>query len=141
MPLDDDARRRAAETKRQRTSDAILKAAEPLYMAGELSVPEVAARAGVSAATIYRYYPTKDELIEAVIGQMLTPGEQMQGDPALYAVDLGERIMALLSPMAEASMRDAIKMVLEHSDLSRAEVGERLLSGLLGDFVWPSAES
>jgi AcrR family transcriptional regulator len=32
---------------------------------GELSVPLVARRSGVSVATIYRYYPTKDALLNA----------------------------------------------------------------------------
>lgn len=31
----------------------------------ELSVPAVARRSGVSLATIYRYYPTKDDLLES----------------------------------------------------------------------------
>ena len=32
---------------------------------GDIAVPEVARRSGISVATIYRYFPTKDALLDA----------------------------------------------------------------------------
>jgi len=50
------------------TRERILAAVAELLEQGapeELTVPEVAAASGVSLRTIYRYYPTRDELLEA----------------------------------------------------------------------------
>lgn len=59
-----------------RADAAILDAAlEVLAEAGPtgLSVEEVAARAGVSKATIYRRFPTKDDLVVASLGALVSP--------------------------------------------------------------------
>jgi len=56
---------RAEETRRQ-----VLEAAEALLTEApieELSIPKVAKRAGVSAPTVYRYFPTTDDLLRAFI--------------------------------------------------------------------------
>ena len=55
-----------AEHTRQR----IVQAAVDLLSegdAGDLSMPEVAARAGVSVRTVYRSFATKDDLLDGVI--------------------------------------------------------------------------
>ncbi len=53
-----------AERTRARILDALVEllAADA---ADEVSVPEVARRSGVSLRTIYRYYPTRDDLFDA----------------------------------------------------------------------------
>lgn len=59
-----------------RADAAILESAlEVLAEAGPtgLSVEEVAARAGVSKATIYRRFPTKDDLVVASLGALVSP--------------------------------------------------------------------
>ena len=48
---------------------------EPL---SDISVPEIARRSGVSLRTIYRYYPTRDELLAAA-GEWL--GEYVWAEP------------------------------------------------------------
>lgn len=57
-----------------------------------LSVEEVAARAGVSKATIYRRWPTKDDLVVASLGALVTglPTDVPEGsvrDGILFLVD------------------------------------------------------
>jgi AcrR family transcriptional regulator len=56
------------EAQRELTQRKILSAVLDLVAEesmGDLSVPRVAERSGVSVATIYRYYPTKDALLNA----------------------------------------------------------------------------
>src|SRR3954447_14863523 len=52
------------ELTRQTILDAVLELVADQSM-DRLSVPLVAARSGVSVATIYRHFPTKDELLDA----------------------------------------------------------------------------
>jgi len=55
------------EEHAERTRARILDAVVDLVAggAGEISVPEVARRSGVSLRTVYRYYPTRDDLLDA----------------------------------------------------------------------------
>jgi AcrR family transcriptional regulator len=52
----------------RRNHDAVLAAARELFAAHgmEASIPAIAARAGVGKATVYRSYPTKADLVDAV---------------------------------------------------------------------------
>jgi len=52
------------ELTRRKILSAVLDLVAEASMS-ELSVPLVAARSGVSVATIYRYYPTRDALLDA----------------------------------------------------------------------------
>jgi AcrR family transcriptional regulator len=77
------------ELTRRKVVDAVLAlVAEGSF--DELSVPAVARRSGVSLATIYRYFPTKDELLVAAAmepaRQALTAeGSRQPGDDAFAA--------------------------------------------------------
>lgn len=72
-----------ADWQRQRTRDMLVAAAEDLVGEGvRLTVPTVAARAGVSRATAYRYFPTA----EALVVELSLRGAQ----GALAEVDFGE---------------------------------------------------
>jgi AcrR family transcriptional regulator len=68
----------------------------------EASVPEVAARAGVGKATVYRSFPTKDHLVAAVVI------ERME--------DFARRARALLDePDAAAALRELLdEKAVEH---------------------------
>lgn len=64
VPADSSLR---ADARRNRAR--VLAAAQELFAAEGLSVPlsEIAARAGVGAGTVYRHFPTKEALFEAVV--------------------------------------------------------------------------
>lgn len=61
----EDLRRRRAEVSRQAIRDAVAALLLEEHPAN-LSVPAVAARAGVSVRTVYRYFPTKQDLLDDV---------------------------------------------------------------------------
>jgi AcrR family transcriptional regulator len=78
------------ERNRQATRDAIVGAAAELLIeedAAALSVPAVAKRSGVSVRTIYRYFPTKAALVDAV-GVIDDPAVTAGPLPALDGSDL-----------------------------------------------------
>lgn len=72
--LDDEARQRAAATKRQRTQKAILGAALTLFdekgWAGT-TLEEIAQRAGIGVATLYNHYSTKASLLDPLARQLV----------------------------------------------------------------------
>ena len=79
-----DLRRRRAEVTRQ----AIRQAVEGLLVdehPAALSIPAVAARAGVSVRTVYRYFPTKQHLLDDVAEiQQRRADEIMDGRQDLF---------------------------------------------------------
>ncbi|MFK0288611.1 TetR/AcrR family transcriptional regulator [Streptomyces sp. NPDC090499] len=66
----------------------------------EATVPEVAARAGVGKATVYRSYPTKDDLIQAAIRHRFGQLEE-RTCAALAEADAGRALAALLPDIFE----------------------------------------
>ena len=66
-----DASRLRADARRNR--EAVLEAARTAFAAEGLSVPldEIARRAGVGPGTLYRHFPTKEALFEAVVHDRL----------------------------------------------------------------------
>ena len=61
---------------RSATRDRILGAVSALVAEGHpaaISVPAVAKRAGVGVATVYRYFPNKEELLDAAATAPVTP--------------------------------------------------------------------
>ena len=66
-----DASRLRADARRNR--EAVLDAARTAFAAEGLSVPldEIARRAGVGPGTLYRHFPTKEALFEAVVHDRL----------------------------------------------------------------------
>jgi AcrR family transcriptional regulator len=69
-PVDPPASTRA-DARRNRAR--VLAAAEEIFADGGLAAPveAIARRAGVGAGTIYRHFPTKEALFEAVVGQRI----------------------------------------------------------------------
>ena len=64
-------RRPRSDARRNR--DRVLTAAEQALASGGVDVPldEIARRAGVGAGTVYRHFPSKDALIEAVVASRM----------------------------------------------------------------------
>ena len=87
----------------RRNRERILEAAEAVFadQGASASTEAVAARAGVAIGTVFRHFPTKDDLLKAVVMNLLTrllaDAEELVSDPsdaeALFA--FGARVMAV----------------------------------------------
>jgi AcrR family transcriptional regulator len=120
----------------------------------DLSVPAVAQRSGVSVATIYRYFPTRDDLLTAAAAEpsrraMTRRVAAQPGDDDLAAFqrtmwhDFADNLSLLRHQIASAAGRDMRSARLEGSRRSLAgyleqhgvdpttPAGERLISLLL----------
>jgi AcrR family transcriptional regulator len=94
-----DARPLRADARRNR--ERVLDAARAAFAAQGLSVPldEIARHAGVGPGTLYRHFPTKEALIEAVVHDRLqglaAEGAALRDDP-----DPGAAFFAFLDRLA-----------------------------------------
>jgi AcrR family transcriptional regulator len=73
QPQDRQAQDRPLRADAQRNRDKVLRAAREAFAASGYGVPldEIAARAGVGPGTVYRHFPTKEALFEAVVSARL----------------------------------------------------------------------
>ena len=100
IPPDGSPMRKDARANRER----ILAAAEAVFGAsGELgSTEDVAARAGVGIATVFRNFPTKEALIEATLarqfGRLNEQASRLAGEP-----DPGRAVRQLIITLIETS--------------------------------------
>jgi AcrR family transcriptional regulator len=81
-----------------------------------VSVAEVAAAAGLSRATAYRYFPTHSALITAIVDESLGPVrgfESTQRDGPTRIQDLFEQTFVRLSEF-EPQLRAALQVALDH---------------------------
>jgi AcrR family transcriptional regulator len=95
-------RRRRADAERNRRH--LLDAAQELFRERglEVGVGEIAERAGVGRGTLFRNFPTKEDLIAAIVVDRM--GEAIERAVALRdAADAGEALFELLEYMAGAS--------------------------------------
>jgi AcrR family transcriptional regulator len=78
----------------------LLEVAYETFAAGGLAVPidEIARRAGVGAGTVYRHFPTKEDLFRAVIEDHLR-GIVNDGRALLTSGDPGEALFTFLRSM------------------------------------------
>jgi AcrR family transcriptional regulator len=115
----------AGQGRGARTYRLLLEAAMTLVGHGGLvSVAEVAAAAGVSRATAYRYFPSRSRLLNAIMDESLGPVrgfESGQADGAARVRDLFERTVPRFKEF-EPQMRAALQLALEHWALERAGV-------------------
>ncbi|GAA1529719.1 TetR/AcrR family transcriptional regulator [Dactylosporangium maewongense] len=94
----------------RRNRDRILLAARDAFAEAGFAVPldEIAARAGVGPGTVYRHFPTKEALFQAVIADrvagLVAEARDRAGDP-----DAGAAFFAMLSRLGGegAAKRDA----------------------------------
>lgn len=100
------------ERNRQATRDIIVGAVAELIVEGDaaaLSVPAVSVRSGVSVRTIYRYFPTKADLVDAV-GVIDDPAVTAGPLPSVDGTDLHAWLRRgwsddVQTPMLRAQMR------------------------------------
>jgi AcrR family transcriptional regulator len=102
----------------QRNRARILEAAEEVFSAkgAAASTEEIAQRAGVGIGTVFRHFPTKEALLQAIIGalaQRLTAETEAlaaEGDPAAFFtfftrfVEQATRKKTLVDLLAEAGI-------------------------------------
>jgi AcrR family transcriptional regulator len=138
----------------QRNLDALLGAASECFaeVGVEVSVDEIARRAGVGHGTVFRRFPTKDALLDAVLAQeldrmlVLAEAAVAEGDPwaafetffraaaegyarnraLVQGVERCKELpqMAALEHAADTLVRRAQKAGVLRRDLRRAEVFE-----------------
>jgi AcrR family transcriptional regulator len=106
----------------QRNLERVLDAATELFAARgcDVSVDEIARRAGVGHATVFRRFPTKDALISAVVSKQI---RELIGfvEAALAEADVGEAFRGFVWHAGELHARDRGL----HEGFSRcANVGE-----------------
>lgn len=125
MKLDVSERAAADEptSAKARMRRLLLGKASAMLRDGEFpSVAEVAARAGVSRATAYRYFPSRSKLISAVVENSLGPVRTL----ADTIPDGHERLRQLFIHTFprfkeyEPQLRAALQLSLEHSSLERS---------------------
>lgn len=122
-----------------RTRERILDAAIVLLAEGtlaELTIPLVAARAGVAVRTVYRYFPTKEALLEAVA--VLHDGRfgpqpflETEGDVRALAPDLFEHYETNLDLMRAARQSGVGRVTSGRTRRSRIASCEAALEPLL----------
>ncbi|HYH30462.1 MAG TPA: TetR family transcriptional regulator [Pseudonocardia sp.] len=102
----DDPRARAAQTKRDRTRRALLDAADATFGArgwANTRMEDIAAAAGVSAATAYNHFPSKHALVGCVYGPLVHPllvqaeRDLASGRPVVDALSDQVRALARIS--------------------------------------------
>ena len=107
--------RRPGRPRSEQAEQAIIEAALEVFAesgADGLGIEQVAARAGVGKATIYRRWPGKEELLLDAIGALRTPLPQPQGRSV--RADLAALVEALCKEAADP--RRARQFALLHGD-------------------------
>lgn len=89
-----------------RNLERVLDAATEVFAASgpDASIDEIARRAGVGHATVFRRFPTKDDLMLAVIARRMA---EIRGlaEEALAAADAGEAFFTFVRRVAELHAR------------------------------------
>jgi len=105
--------------RRHRNTDAVLDAVHQLFVEGHRlpTVEDVALKSGVSLRSIYRYFPDRDELLQAALVRRMQVAEPFFRLDHLGSGPLGERIERFvdhrielydkLAPTARAALQAA----------------------------------
>jgi AcrR family transcriptional regulator len=124
-----------------RNRDLILKTAYETFASEGLAVPldEIARRAGVGAGTVYRHFPTKDDLFRAVVadrlGQIVSEGRALlDGSGAGEGLFTFLRRMVLSWGADDRGLVDALASAGFDQASAGADVDAEFLA-LLGDLL------
>jgi AcrR family transcriptional regulator len=116
--------------QKRRTRRAILEAASALVAEGKRpSLEDVADAAEVSRRTVYRYFPTQEQLLTEAVLETLRPGMQQALEPATLSDDVVLRLDALVRAMWERAvaneslLRTMIRLTVENPPGSDAGGG------------------
>lgn len=110
-------RRRSAARPGEIADAALAEFAARGYAAAR--VADIAAAAGVSKATLFTYFPTKADLLRAVVERRMAPVVVAAADAALAEVPFPVRLEAFLNRLAAAiadpALRRLAKMIIAES--------------------------
>lgn len=113
---------------KKRTYDRLIETAiEALEQGEELSITELSDRAGISRATAYRYFPTKTDLISAVVERSLSPIFLWQSDKE-NVEDRIKDFLAFAFPQMlkhEGTLRAALSLSLKQWANERSQLTEK----------------
>jgi AcrR family transcriptional regulator len=112
----------------QRNRAKVLEAAEEVFASEGLAVPvdEVARRAGVGVGTLYRHFPTKQALFEAIVVARLEALIE-RGEELCTAEDPGTALFTFITELVDLAVQ---KKDLS-DELARAGIeSEQLLAGV-----------
>src|SRR5262245_40854942 len=116
----------AEQPRHDRAAAAILDAAaHVLADHANASLAEVAAAAGVSRATLYRYYPNREALLEALAAAAVAEAAARLADAALDRAPVEQAIERILRALVAVGDRYAV-LLRERVDHDEAEA-ERVL--------------
>ncbi|SEG92072.1 transcriptional regulator, TetR family [Actinacidiphila yanglinensis] len=128
-------RRADARRNHERVFAAALEVFQEFGLHG--TMPQVAERAGVGKATVYRSYPAKEDLVEAVVAERLGELDRRTA-PALAGTDPYERFRAYVSCLFESLAGDRLlSEALATGQFRRASGLLSRLSGLMDDAKGP----
>jgi len=120
----------AVASERGGTVSRVLDAAETVFaesgFAGA-SVRDIAARAGLNAASLYNYYPGKQELYEAVVDRALFPILELLGGLAGSAAADDASLDVVDVVVDHIARRPAIARILHYEALAGGESIARLV--------------
>ena len=125
-PLDGILRPLRADARRNRAR--VLEAAEEVLSVEGLAVPVdvVARRAGLGVGTVYRHFPTKEALFEAIVVARLEALVE-RADELSTAGDPGQALFTFVSELVELAVKKKDLM----DELARAGVkSEELIAGI-----------
>ncbi|MGH9105621.1 MAG: TetR/AcrR family transcriptional regulator [Acidimicrobiales bacterium] len=115
---------RALRSDARRNVQRVLEAAEEVFAAEGLAVPidEVAKRAGVGVGTIYRHFPTKEALFEAIVQVRLERLVERAAELST-AADPGDALFSYISELVgvAAEKKDLL------DELARAGIDSKQL--------------
>ncbi|HEY3942904.1 MAG TPA: TetR/AcrR family transcriptional regulator [Acidimicrobiales bacterium] len=140
LPTATDDPPRALRADARRNRESVLQAAEAVFAAQGVGVPvdEVAKRAGVGVGTVYRHFPTKELLFEAIVLSRLERLTARLDELCAADGDAGTTFFAFLDEFSEeaASKRDLFDALANAGiDLKARDSASRPLADLRAAFA------
>ncbi len=123
----------------QANRDRIVAAAREAFAAGgiEATVEEIARRAGVGIGTLYRRFPTKEDLVDAVLeeafGEFITVAEEALAEPDAWTGFTSFLERALTLHGADRGLKDLVES--SQHGLARSEAKRATLRPLIRQLV------